>query len=103
MINVYCFYCNNSTLATDDPDTGAFRNIYGLVCNGLPDVAIDLDASEATSLDSLHHPALPAHQRIGITDTIVLAFVQIALGKGTYPEEADECKHSEDHQLQIDP
>ena len=103
MINVYCLYSNNGALTTDDTDVGAFGNISGLVGDSLPDVAIDLNTTETVGFDRFHHPALTAHQRISIAHTVVLALMQVALGKRPHPEEADQRKDGEDQQLQIEP
>ena len=102
MINVYCFYCDDSTLSPYDADVRILRDVLGLVRDGLPDVAIYLDTSKTVGLDRLHYPALTTQQGIGITHTVVLTLVQIALGKGPYPEEADQREHGENGQLHIE-
>ena len=45
---------------------------------------------------------LTAHQRICIAHTVVLALMQVALGKRPHPEEAYQRKDGEDQQLQIE-
>ena len=96
------FYCNNGALATHHAHVLAFGDILWLVGHGLPDITVNLYAAEAVGLDGLHYPALTVHQRIGITHAFVLTFVQIALCKGSHPEEADERKHGKHQQLKID-
>ena len=76
-------------LATYHAHVLAFSDIVGLVSNGLPDVTVDLYTTEAVGLNRLHHSTLTTHQRIGITHAVVLAFVEIAFGKGAH---IDECQ-----------
>ena len=96
------FYGNNGALAAYHAHVLACGDILGLIGHGLPDVTVDLYAAEAVGLHGLHHPALTVHQGIGITHALVLALMQVALGKGSHPEEADERKDGKHQQLQID-
>ena len=82
------FYRNDGALAAYDTHVLTLGNVLSLVGNSLPYVTVNLNATETISLDSLHHPTMTVHECIGIAHTLVLAFVQIALGKGSY---IDKC------------
>ena len=53
-----CFYCNNSALASDNPDVGTLRDVGRLVGDCFPDVTIDLHTSKAVGLNGLNNPTM---------------------------------------------